>query len=223
MADLDAVPWADFRDPNFRWSDGPHAPRRPPKSNRECKRQIVWPRDKKQKGAHTWSRFTDILSGKGPDMWAGKQGDDGPNRQAWTHWGYGLWSHLQGFDNMGYHNGRDNWPGDPDHWVLGRRPTTEKYDFKTRKYKRPRPGDWSDVKWDRQGRDWLYRRHVDGTPEYSDFAWLTQTQRERDLGLLPYRYYPITSSWDWHHNERPWDWAHRLDRPLNHLLHPGRR
>ncbi|KAL8884236.1 MAG: hypothetical protein Q9215_007667 [Flavoplaca cf. flavocitrina] len=213
MADLHGVPWADFRDPNFPWSDGPHPPRRSPKSNLECKRQLVWPRDKEQKGAHTWSRFADIISGKGPDMWAGKQGDDGPNRNAWTNWGYG---HTADWvDNLGYRDKRDGgMQRGPNEFGLPflkahRSLNNEKYDFKTRKYKQPRPGDWSDVKWDRRGRDWFYCRHANGVHEYRPQAFMTQNQRERDLGLWPFVYYPFTSTWDWHHDQTPLDWPFR--------------
>ncbi|CAL8581365.1 hypothetical protein XPA_007064 [Xanthoria parietina] len=203
MAALDPIHWSELQDPNHHWAEGPQAPRRPPKSNRECKRQIVWPRDQKQKGAHTWGRFRDVFRGKGPDMWVGKQGDDGPNRQAWTHWGYGLMSYLYEFDNMGYRDKRDNWPGEPHHWRLGNRPTTEKYDFKSRTYKRPRPGDWSDVKWDRHGRKDLYHRHVNGVLCFSPRAIQQLTDFEYYNGFDPYRYNPNTPDWDWYQDERP--------------------
>lgn len=194
------IPWTDHRDPNKYWPDGPHAPRRPPKSNAKCKRQVVWPRDKKQKGAHTWTRFKDVLSGKGPDMWAGKQGDDGPNRQAWSHWGYGPGSGWL-FDNMGYHDRRDNWPGDPSHWLLGHRPTNQKYDFNTRKYKTPRWGDWSDVKWDRRGRHplWIRTRWGHSIP------W-----------DKPFSYKPWTGNWDYHRDQLDPHWAPFIDELHDH-------
>ncbi|KAL8912735.1 MAG: hypothetical protein Q9171_002274 [Xanthocarpia ochracea] len=190
----------NYREPNIPWPDYPRAPRRPPKSNLECKRQFVWPRDKKQKGAHTWDRLRDVLSGKGPDMWAGKQGDDGPNRNAWTHWGYGPNGLL--FDNLGYHDQRDGGVlNGPNHFPgLGRRPLNQKYDFRTRRYKIPRPGDWSDVKWDQRGRDWLYYRTRWGTkfdhPVFFD-PW-NQAQ-----GLSVFDYDPDTNHWDYYADQLP--------------------
>ncbi|KAL8804852.1 MAG: hypothetical protein Q9182_002346 [Xanthomendoza sp. 2 TL-2023] len=205
MADLDGTPNVDFRDPNQRWDDGPQAPRRPPKSNAACKRQIIWPRDKRQKGAHTWSRWTDILSGKGPDMWVGKQGDDGPTRQQWSHWGYGVFSDIL-FDNMGYRDVRDNWPDDPNDWWAGHRSTHEKYDFRTRKYKTPGLRDWSDVKWSRTGRRHLYYRDRWGTPHYKQEIMDRQDPLASALGLHPLRYNPQTAHWDWYDDERDPNW-----------------
>ncbi|KAL8681420.1 MAG: hypothetical protein Q9186_002495 [Xanthomendoza sp. 1 TL-2023] len=205
MADLDGTPNNDFRDPNLPWSDGPQAPRRPPKSNRECKRQIVWPRDRKQKGAHTWSRWMDVLSGKGPDMWVGKQGDDGPNRQQWSHWGYGVFSNIL-FDNMGYRDVRNNWPDDPNDWWPGHRSTHKKYDFRTRRYKTPGPRDWSDVKWTPNGRRTLYKRDRWGTPHYRANILQMQDPVHYQMGLHPFHYNPETTHWDWYDNERDPHW-----------------
>ncbi|KAL8951619.1 MAG: hypothetical protein Q9222_002419 [Ikaeria aurantiellina] len=204
------VPWANFRDPNHEWDDGPQPPRRPPKSNREARRQVVWPRDKKQKGAHTWGRFKDVLTGKGPDMYANKQGDTGPHKTVWSGWGYG-WDQLP--DNMGYADDRDGWPYGPKHGPLGYRSPGKVYDFRKREYTTPHDRVWSDVKWDRRGRDAHFTRNRYGNPWWSLQAQIMQTPKERAMsdqwGYHPFRYNPYTCHWDWYLNELPWNWQPR--------------
>ncbi|KAL8701165.1 MAG: hypothetical protein Q9201_005055 [Fulgogasparrea decipioides] len=201
----DAVPYRDFIDPNFNWGygpppDGPHPPGRPPKTNRECKRQMVWPRDKDQKGAHCWRRWKDVFSNKGPSIWVRKQGDDGPHRNAWTHW---AWGDEQLPDNLGYRDNRDAvFLGNPD--------TEKKYDFRSRRYVIPHDRVLSDVKWDRRGRDILYSRNRFGHKETHAHILMKQDPAEKRLRLLygydPFDYNPYTPHWDWHFDELPFNW-----------------
>ena len=211
----DHIPEDDFLDPNFPhgvgpFGDGPFPPRRPSKSNGKCKRQIIWPRDKMQKGAYSWRRWKDIFTNKGPDMWVGKQGDDGPHRQAWSHWGYGGNSHL--FENLGYRDKRDGEGDGPPPWnsLFGNRSLDQKYDFKTRKYKKPSYKDWSDVKWDRNGKEWLYIRNRYGNHRVKQHVIdrLSGLERARcyQRDLPPFQYDQRTPYWDWFVNERPLYW-----------------
>ena len=193
-----------FEDPY--WFSRGHAPRPPPRHN--AKRQVVWPRDKKQKGAHTWSRWKDVFSGKGPDMWVTKQGDDGPHRDTWTQWGYG---DIYGrFDNLGYRYHLDGGVDGPQSWPLGSRSTDEKYDFRTRRYKRPSYKDWSDVKWDRKGRYPLYYRNGYGDSHVPAHVLARQAWGEWRRGLHPFRHNPETVHWDWYFDEMPLYWGPRL-------------
>ncbi|KAL9579482.1 MAG: hypothetical protein Q9212_005082 [Teloschistes hypoglaucus] len=198
----------DFRDPKWDWGQGPQAPNHPPGQPR--KPQIVWPRDKKQKGAHTWDRWKDLFSGKGPDMWVGRQGDNGPNRQAWSHWGYGHGGDA--FDNLGYRDKRDGGPEGPDGWNswMGNRSVEKKYDFNTRRYAIPHDEMWSDIKWDRKGKTWLYLRDSHGNKETRDAFLELQDPLEalwyHHNNIGPFDYDPRKPHWDWHFNEKPYNW-----------------
>ncbi|KAI4243153.1 MAG: hypothetical protein LQ352_007096 [Teloschistes flavicans] len=197
----------DFHDPNFSLGQAPQAPTHPPGQPR--KSQIVWPRDKKQKGPHTWDRWKDLFSGKGPDMWVGRQGDNGPNRNAWSHWGYGG---EQLPDNLGYRDERDGGVAGPDGWHswMGNRSVEEKYDFKTRRYQKPHDTVWSDVKWDRKGQNWLYVRSRFGGKHTRAEIWHRMTDGELALAnhwnLHPFDYKSFTPHWDWYRDEMPLDW-----------------
>ncbi len=113
------------------------------------KLQMVWPRDKKQKGARTWDRLSDIFTGKGPDIWISRQYSREPHRPVWSGWkttGYYPEGALV-WDNLGYPYRKDNMASPPS-WA--HRGEEEKYDFKSRRYRRPKAGVWSDVKWSNQ-------------------------------------------------------------------------
>ncbi|KAL8640396.1 MAG: hypothetical protein Q9228_002683 [Teloschistes exilis] len=205
---VQALAQQDFQDPNWIWGQGPHAPTHPPGKPR--KPQVVWPRDKKQKGAHTWDRWKDLISGKGPDMWVGRQGDNGPNRQAWSHWGYGV--DGDEFDNLGYRDKRDGGPEGPEGWHvwMGTRSAEKKYDFNTRRYEIPHDKMWSDVKWDSKGKTWLYRRTRTGGKETRAEIWQRLTPAEwartAQQGLHPFDYKYFTPHWDWYRDELPLNW-----------------
>ena len=134
----------------------PHIPRGPSYGERlkqhpatwyrHRKPQMIWPRDKKQKGAHTWGRLADILTGNGPDIWIGRQYSRGPHRPVWSGWTTkGRYPRdALVWDNLGYPYRKDNTVLPPS-WAC--RGDEERYDFKSRRYRRPRAGVWSDVKW----------------------------------------------------------------------------
>ena len=159
------------------------------------KPQMVWPRDKKQKGAHTWGRLTDIFTGKGPDIWIGRQYSSGPHRPVWSGWktpGYYPEGKLV-WDNLGYPYRKYDTVLPPS-WA--RRGKDEKYDFRSRTYRRPRAGVWSDVKWSNfEPHMALYHRDRDGfavvEPEF-DSGWF-------NLGLSrnPFANNRYTPEWNW--------------------------
>ncbi|KAL8725907.1 MAG: hypothetical protein Q9181_006243 [Wetmoreana brouardii] len=188
----DVIPDIDFRDPNWTWGPGPypapHSPRRAAKTNRRHGNQLVWPRDKRQKGAHCWRRWKDVFTNKGPNIWVQKRGNDGPHRPQWTNW--------TEYNNLGY---RDDLEENVQDGL-------KKYDFKTRKYKIPHWTDWSDVKWDRRGREPLYFRNIFGQPWIRGDMLLRQSDLEHDWDGHPFRYNPCTPHWDWFFDEKPLNW-----------------
>lgn len=164
------------------------------------KLQMVWPRDKKQKGAHTWDRLADILTGKGPDMWVSRQYSRQPHRPVWSGWttkGYYPENTLA-WDNLGYPYRKDN-TVPPPKWA--RRGSEDRYDFKSRRYRRPRAGIWSDVKWSNQEPHVpLYHRDRNGVeavePEF-DGGWANA-----GLARNPFRFNHRTVEWDWNKGDR---------------------
>lgn len=162
--------------------------------------QMVWPRDKKQKGAKNWSRFKDVLTGKGPDMWIANRDSYGPHRPVWTGWetpgDYDVTDRTWG--NLGYMYRKDNtmlpFPG-------AHRDRKEKYDFKSRRYREPRIGVWSDVKWsNHEPHMALYHQDERGRqvvdPAFDNGAF------NAGLTSNPFAYSHHTGDWDW----RVGDW-----------------
>lgn len=147
-------------------------------------RKIIWPRDKKQKSVHAWSRWKDLCTNKGPDMWISRRDSAGPHRPVWSGW------NGTNSDNLGYVYQNDNHVP-PLSWAS--RPNWQKYDFRKRKYCEPKAGAWSDVKWDAKGREKLYYRdryHVEHvSPAYND-----------GTGHNPFAYHDWTPYWDWHYD-----------------------
>ena len=182
----------DELNPNHNWWP-PYPPRRSPKER--YKTQFVWPRDKKQKGAHTWSRFKDILTSKGPDIWIGKQGDIGPSRSLWSHWGFD--GAEPGLGNLGYYD--DTHKMTPA-WSFGHRPLEQKYDFETRRYGIPHDNSISDIKWHSQGRDWLYKRNRYGFPRFNCPPGFAE-EYWRLHGQLPFVYDWRDPYWSWYNDE----------------------
>ncbi|KAL8960282.1 MAG: hypothetical protein Q9193_002988 [Seirophora villosa] len=163
---------ANYIDP--QWYGASWIPPIPP-AHHPGKRQlqVVWPRDKKQKGPHTLGRFRDVLSGKGPDMWIGPRGPEGPTKPEWSRWDRGpTWGK---FHNLSYRDNRDQ---QVPAWAPGQAAGNKRYNFKTRKYEVPRFSTWSDVKWDRKGQHPLYNENI-------------------------FEYNPYTSWWDWYSDELP--------------------
>lgn len=145
-------------------------------------KQIVWPRDKKQDGVHSWRRWKDLFTNKGPDMWVTPQRSTGVHRPVWSGW------NQASRDNLGYYWRNDNHGSAPRAF----RPEWQRYDFQKRRYRMADGNTWSDVKWCRTGRVPLYFRDAYRNewvnPDYWDgpdnpFAWDNDT---------PY--------WDWHHD-----------------------
>ncbi|MCJ1370948.1 hypothetical protein MMC20_002162 [Loxospora ochrophaea] len=96
----------------------------------------VWPKDKKL--SH-WERMKDIAKSRGPGIWVNRVGDRGPSKPVWSNWKYFL--HGEWNDNLGWWNdGKEAVP-------IGGTWNGRKYDFRSRKYRFPRPGDLSNVKW----------------------------------------------------------------------------
>lgn len=185
--ELPGGPSTSYIDPNWGgWWPPPLPPAQPPGKR---KLQVVWPRDKKQKGAHTLGRFWDVLSGKGPDMWVGQRGVEGPTRPEWSRWDIGdKWGT---YNNLGYRDNRDK-VAPP--WGPGQAAEHKLYNFKTRRYEAPHPNIWSDVKWDRKGKYPRYVRNLWG--HFENHPDLPQH-------LNPFAYDPRTNWWDWYYNERP--------------------
>lgn len=106
---------------------------------------FIWPKD--GKNGSNWGRMKDILSNQGPDihitMSADKM-DYMQNRQRRSRWAD--WTLLDDRDEDLSMSSRRYAP-----WThtaaLGGRDRRLRYDFHTRKYGRPNPDIWTDVKW----------------------------------------------------------------------------
>ena len=157
--------------------------------NRVWDKQIVWPRDKKQEGSHTWSRWKDIFTNKGPDMWVSQRGGNGVHRPVWSGW------NQEGRDNLGYFYRNDNHRDDL-RWAY--RPEWQRYDFNKRRYRMPDDQTWSDVKWSRKGRRPLYTRGPHGDERLS-------AEYDHHTSENPFAWHYDTPFWDWHydHYHRP--------------------
>lgn len=188
---MDGLPaeWIPFLDPNYPGLFPPIPPQAAPGSKR--KMQVVWPRDKNQKGAHTWGRFRDVLSGKGPDMWVKGKGDIGPTRPEWSRWDMGSKGGI--WHNLGYWDTRDR---QIPPWRPGMDDEQKLYNFNTRKYEVPHDNTWSDVKWDRNGRKPIYIRD-----RWARHHWPPSPVEEP--GVNPFIYNPENPWWDWYFNEVP--------------------
>ena len=162
---------------------GGPVPSIPRPDRRAWDKQIFWPRDKKQNGAHSWRRWKDIFTNKGPDMWLTPRGSSGVHRPVWSGW------NQEGRDNLGYHYRNDNQVR-PPRWAY--RPEWQRYDFQKRKYRMPDSNTWSDVKWSRKGRTPLYIR------DPYDVEYIN---REYFGGVgNPFAWHQDTPYWDWHHD-----------------------
>ena len=127
-------------------------------------------------------------------MWISGRDSDGPHRPVWTGWKTPPHLiHLGYWDNLGYNYRMDD-ETVPLSWA--RRPRWEKYDFRARKYRMPRPGTWSDVKWNDHPRFPLYHRDQNGddtvAPEFDGGAF------NEGWGENPFRYKHHTPIWDWY-------------------------
>ncbi|MCJ1472741.1 hypothetical protein MMC13_001390 [Lambiella insularis] len=127
------------------------------------RRAFIWPRDKGKTNSPPISlrRWKDILTGKGPDIFIGREGSLRPHRPQWSNWT----DTVDGMtlDNLGY---RDN---TADMLRLGHGfDQRKRYDFRTRKYGTPHLGMWSDVKWEkrRHPKNALYHRDAVGVETF---------------------------------------------------------
>lgn len=120
------------RKPHIDCIHGPIAPLHP----RKKAHQWVWPRDGKGTSIWSWGRLKDVLTDKGPDMYLTTRGSPGPHRPVWSNW-----KHEDGIENLGY--AYDHREDDLFH----RRPSSQKYNFETRRYEPWNPHMLSDVKW----------------------------------------------------------------------------
>ena len=122
-------------------------PRRPASSWRQDNRwQFVWPNDKPR---GTWGRWKDILTNKGPDIFIAEQNTREPERPIWSNWKTRGHQHPDNYDPRWDNDGK---PFRQDQEFAGvfdfqRRDPDMKYDFATRRYRRPNDHVWSGVRW----------------------------------------------------------------------------
>lgn len=148
-------------------------------------KQIVWPRDKKQGGAHSWRRWKDLFTNKGPDMWLTSRGGPKVYRPVWSGW------NQPGRENLGYHYRNDEHRPPPLGWA--HRPEWQRYDFNKRRYRMTDANTWSDVKWSRTGRFPLYFR---GPYEHQE--WVNPEYWNGPGN--PFAWHDNTPFQDWHHD-----------------------
>ncbi|CAI7662492.1 unnamed protein product [Penicillium glandicola] len=139
----------------------------------------IWPKDPRPGNPQHWPRrwrLFDVLTNKGPDIYVGRidqpkakptrsyyQSPSGPTRQQWSRWGI-----------------------DPDEVDLyysplfwARRPSGERYDFRTRKYHVPDRGTWSAVEYCNGRRSqtgkWAGKEEIDRLNASNNFLLKTKT------------------------------------------------
>ena len=123
--------------------------RRPVSSWRQHNRwQMVWPNDKHQ---GVWGRWKDIFTNKGPDIFVAEQSTPEPERPIWSNW---YTRGAQHPDDPTIRWDDEGRPFRPEEHYMGRfifqnRDHNSKYDFRTRKYRRPDDNIWSGVKYSR--------------------------------------------------------------------------
>lgn len=165
---------------------------------RARKLQLVWPRDKNQKGVvGSWRRWKDLLTNKGPDVWLSLDETGGPPRPVWSNWQTPR--HLVGdpdlpeWDNLGYQYRRAQ-----EHrpFFGANRPQNKRYDFKSRKYKRPDVHTWSDAKYCKKHNDEIYHRDVRGNAHVS--ALYDAGANLWDPQQNAFAYHPNAQHWCWH-------------------------
>lgn len=145
--------------------------------NQDKKWKLVWPRDQNPRHGRwgNWDRIKDLATGKGPDIWIEDIHGNGPHHPLWTGWKTAGYQHPADtrarWTNLGCEFRQDC------EWLspikAARREDGKKYDHRTRRYRTPQPGMWSDVVWsdiedggpwyfcDETGREWVDPR-VDG-------------------------------------------------------------
>ena len=129
----------------------PRPPKRPINSWRQDPRwQFVWPNDKRR---GIWGRWKDILTNKGPDIFIAEQNTREPERPIWSNW------KTPGPQHPDDH--RPRWGNGksfrqdqelPGVFACQRRDLDTKFDFKTRRFRKPSAEVWSDVERTESGR-----------------------------------------------------------------------
>ena len=133
--------------PSLPPSDIPLRPKRRVSTWRQDNRwQFVWPNDKHR---GIWGRWKDIVTNKGPDIFIAEQGTRQPERPIWSNWKSPGYPHP---DDDGPRWGTDGKPFRQEEELVGvfdfqRRDPSMKYDFSTRRYRKPDENTWSDVVW----------------------------------------------------------------------------
>ncbi|KAF2262606.1 hypothetical protein CC78DRAFT_312588 [Lojkania enalia] len=140
-------PWrhrpAEYGGPRVGWVHGGHHRRVKTKY-----KHFIWPKDKP---GGKRNRFMDILKGEGPDIHVTISADKNDymfNRQRKARW-----SRHTNLDDRGPDAALKYQPP----WIEGRRGTDMRYDFKTRRYRRPYRTMWTDALWgDEPTKDFQY-------------------------------------------------------------------
>ena len=133
-----------------QWS-ADQLPKRPNSSWRQDTRwQFVWPNDKHR---GVWGRWKDIFTNKGPDIFIAEQDTRQPRRPIWSNWKTP--GHQDPYSkNIRWDNPPSGESFRQDEEFAGvfrfqRRHPDMKYDFATRRYRRPNDHVWSGVEWSR--------------------------------------------------------------------------
>ena len=130
--------------------DTTRLPTRPISSWRQDNRwQFVWPNDKHR---GVWGRWKDIFTNKGPDIFIAEQNTGQPERPIWSNWKTRGHQHPNS-DNTRWGTGNGTSFRQDEEFIgvfdFQRRHPDMKYDFATRRYRRPNDDVWSDVEWSR--------------------------------------------------------------------------
>ena len=144
-------------------------PRRPTTSWRQDNRwQLVWPNDKHR---GVWGRWKDIFTNKGPDIFIAEQNTPQPERPIWSNWKTRGHQHPDS-DNVRWDYGGKSFRQDEELagvFNFQRRGPDTKYDFSSRRYRRPNDNVWSNVEWSRsKPHTPVWVRKADGRVEYRD-------------------------------------------------------
>jgi hypothetical protein len=111
-------------------------------SKLRMRRAFIWPSDGKRKS--TWGRWKDLASKKGPDIYVAPLSQR-PTRNHWKN-------RMQDFNlnELGEIESRED-ASRAMPWA--NRYLDKPYDFRTRKFRRDRPGVWADAVWPRHDAD----------------------------------------------------------------------
>ena len=129
------------------------------------KLQFIWPKDKPNMGK--MARLKDCLTNRGPDIFiADRWGWEEPHRPVWSGWKSPATDpYYERWDNIGYPFRQDTELRNPWSTKAARRSEKngQRYDFLTRRYVKPKGGEWTDAIWDPDHpKQALYHRDVDG-------------------------------------------------------------